>query len=79
MLQDFKSQITLEIKHTEESTKALRAANAEIRRNMKKTEKVTHRKLNGNYFQSKEKAEIKDVNPYVSAIFLILFLAHGGY
>lgn len=45
---------------------ALRKANAEIRRNNARTEKVTNRKQNGNYFQCKEKAEIVEVNPYVS-------------
>ena len=52
---------------------ALRKANAEIRRNNARTEKVTNRKQNGNYFQCKEKAEIVEVNPYVSLIFFNLF------
>ena len=46
----------------------MKAANAEIRRNNAKTEKVTKRKVNGNFFQTKEKAEIIEVNPYVSTI-----------
>ena len=65
-LQDFKSEALLNIKHTQEATMALRKANAEIRRNNARTEKVTNRKQNGNYFQCKEKAEIVEVNPYVS-------------
>ena len=52
---------------------ALRKANAEIRRNNARTEKVTNRKQNGNYFQCKEKAEIVEVNPYVSLNFFNLF------
>jgi hypothetical protein len=68
-LQEFKTQTLLDTKHTQESTMALRKANAEIRRNNARTEKVTNRKQNGNFFQSKEKAEIKEVNPYVSLIF----------
>jgi hypothetical protein len=51
----------------------LRKANAEIRRNNARTEKVTNRKQNGNYFQCKEKAEIVEVNPYVSLNFFNLF------
>ena len=57
----------------------LRKANAEIRRNNARTEKVTNRKQNGNYFQCKEKAEIVEVNPYVSLIFLIFFIALRRY
>ena len=49
---------------------ALRKANAEIRRNNAKTIKVTNRKQNGNFFQTKEKAEIIEVNPYVSNLYL---------
>ena len=78
-MQDFKSETLLNIKHTQEATMALRKANAEIRRNNARTEKVTNRKQNGNYFQCKEKAEIIEVNPYVSLLFLIFLIALRRY
>ena len=50
----------------QEETMALKKANTEICRRNNRTQKVTHRKKNGNYFQTKEKVEIKEVNPIVS-------------
>ena len=55
---------------------ALKKANAEIIRMNLKTNVVTKRKKDGNFFYAKERNEILEVNPLVSNlnVFFILFL-----
>ena len=56
----------LDIKHMLESKMALQKANAEIIRMNLKTNVVTKRKKDGNFFYAKEKGEILEANPHVS-------------
>jgi hypothetical protein len=52
-----------------ESKMALKKANAEIIRMNLKTNIVTKRKKDGNFFYAKEKGEILEANPQVSPLF----------
>ena len=55
---------------------ALKKANAEIIRQNLRTNKVTVRKKDGNFFYAKEKGEILESNPRVSElIFKLIFYA----
>ena len=56
---------------------ALKKANAEIIRQNLRTNKVTVRKKDGNFFYAKEKGEILESNPRVSElIFILIFYAY---
>lgn len=55
-----------------EAKMALKKANAEIIRQNMKTDKVTKRKKDGNFFNAKEKDEIIEANPIVS-LFIFMF------
>ena len=52
---------------------ALKKANAEIIRMNLKTNVVTKRKKDGNFFYAKERNEILEVNPLVSNLNVFLF------
>jgi len=58
--------LRLDIKHMLESKMALQKANAEIIRMNLKTNVVTKRKKDGNFFYAKEKGEILEANPHTS-------------